>query len=118
MVERWGRDAYDRGDRWWRTLSDADKTGFQQDQLDIAAEFGRAHAAGLAPDSPEVLAITRRHYEWGAAGWQDRRPTADAFAAWGRCMCPIRGSRSTTTGMARAPPSSYGTRCSRVAVAL
>ncbi len=67
----------------WRTLSDADKTGFQQDQLDIAAEFGRAHAAGLAPDSPEVLAITRRHYEWVAAGWQDRRPTADAFAGLG-----------------------------------
>ncbi|NKS36574.1 MerR family transcriptional regulator [Rhodococcus hoagii] len=83
VVERWGRDAYDRGDRWWRTLSDADKTGFQQDQLDIAAEFGRAHAAGLAPDSPEVLAITRRHYEWVAAGWQDRRPTADAFAGLG-----------------------------------
>lgn len=83
VVERWGRDAYERGDRWWRSLSDADKAGFQRDQLDIAADFGRAHAAGLAPDAPEVQQITRRHYEWVAAGWQGRQPTTDAFAGLG-----------------------------------
>ncbi|MFM1726487.1 TipAS antibiotic-recognition domain-containing protein [Rhodococcus sp. PAM 2766] len=83
VVERWGRDAYDRSDSWWRSLSDADKAGFQQDQLDIAAEFGRAHAAGLAADSPEAQDIARRHYDWVAAGWQGRRPTADAFAGLG-----------------------------------
>ncbi|PTR22487.1 DNA-binding transcriptional MerR regulator [Rhodococcus sp. OK519] len=83
VVERWGRDAYDRGDRWWRGLSAADKEGFQQRALDIAADFGRAHAAGLAPDAPEVREITRRHYEWVVAGWQGRRPGADAFAGLG-----------------------------------
>lgn len=83
VVERWGRDAYERGDRWWRSLPDAAKTGFQQDQLEIAAAFGRAHEAGLAPDSPEVQEITRRHYAWVAAGWQGSRPTADAFAGLG-----------------------------------
>ncbi len=113
VVERWGRDAYDRGDRWWRTLSDADKTGFQQDQLDIAAEFGRAHAAGLAPDSPEVLAITRRHYEWVAAGWQDRRPTADAFAGLGEMYVSDPRFAKHYDRHGPAPPSSYGTRCSR-----
>lgn len=46
----------------------------------IAADYGRAHAAGLAPDGPEVREITRRHYEWVAAGWQGRRPGADEFA--------------------------------------
>jgi DNA-binding transcriptional MerR regulator len=84
VIERWGRDAYEKGDRWWRSLSQDDRKGFQQRQLDIAADYARAHRAGLAPDGEEVREITRRHYEWVAAGWQDRRPTAEQFAGLGR----------------------------------
>lgn len=83
VIERWGEKAYTDGDTWWRSLSDEDKSGFRQSQLDIAADYARAHAAGLAPDSPEVREITRRHYDWVAAGWQGRRPTAEAFAGLG-----------------------------------
>ncbi|MFC6019426.1 MerR family transcriptional regulator [Plantactinospora solaniradicis] len=64
VTSRWGRDAYQRGDRWWRSLGDAEKRAFQQRQLDIAADFGRASAAGLAVDGDEVQAITQRQYEW------------------------------------------------------
>jgi DNA-binding transcriptional MerR regulator len=64
VTERWGRDAYEKGDRWWRSLSDAEKKAFQQQQLDIAADFGRAHLAGKAADSDEVQAITQRQFEW------------------------------------------------------
>ncbi|MDH6282205.1 MerR family transcriptional regulator [Prescottella agglutinans] len=83
VIERWGAQAYESSDAWWRSLSDDDKSGFRQRQLDIAADYGRAHGAGLAPDSPEVQEITGRHYEWVAAGWQGRRPGADAFAGLG-----------------------------------
>ncbi|MTE18265.1 MerR family transcriptional regulator [Streptomyces sp. TRM43335] len=83
VIERWGRDAYERGDRWWRSLSPDDKKELQQRQVDIATAFARAHRAGLAPDSDEVSAITRRHYEWIAIGWQGR-PTAEQFAGLGQ----------------------------------
>jgi DNA-binding transcriptional MerR regulator len=83
VVERWGKDAYESGDRWWRSLSAAEKQAFQQTQLDIAADFGRARNAGLVPDSAEVQAITARHYEWVTGGWQGRRPGAKEFAGLG-----------------------------------
>ncbi|GAA2394386.1 TipAS antibiotic-recognition domain-containing protein [Streptomyces glaucosporus] len=84
VIERWGRDAYEKGDRWWRSLSEDDRKEFMRRQTDIAADFARAHRAGLAPDADEVRAITRRHYEWVAVGWQGRRPTAESFAGLGR----------------------------------
>jgi len=83
VVERWGQDAYDRGDRWWRAMSEEDKRSFGRRQLDIAADYGRAHADGLAPDDPQVQAITARHYDWVAAGWQGKQPTAEAFTGLG-----------------------------------
>ena len=64
VIQRWGRDAYDSSDRWWRSLTDAEKQGFQQQQRDIAADYGRAHLAGKPVESDEVQAITQRHYEW------------------------------------------------------
>ncbi|MFD7979191.1 MerR family transcriptional regulator [Streptomyces sp. NPDC059071] len=64
VTERWGREAYEKGDRWWRSLSDAEKKAFQEQQAGIARDYGAAAARGLAPDSDEVQAITRRHFEW------------------------------------------------------
>ncbi|WP_331212714.1 MerR family transcriptional regulator [Plantactinospora sonchi] len=64
VTERWGREAYQRSDRWWRSLGEAEKQDFMQRQLDIAADFGRAHAAGAPVDGDEVQAITQRHHEW------------------------------------------------------
>ncbi|RJQ82258.1 MerR family transcriptional regulator [Pseudonocardiaceae bacterium YIM PH 21723] len=64
VAERWGRDAYERGDRQWHSMSKEERQRFQQDQLDIAADFGAAHRAGLAPDSEQVQAIVARHVRW------------------------------------------------------
>ncbi|MCP2291234.1 MerR family transcriptional regulator [Nocardia amikacinitolerans] len=83
VIERWGKEAYENGDRWWRSLTDQQKKDFQQTQLDIAADFGRAHAAGLPVDSDEVQAIVTRHHAWVGDGWQGRPVTADAFIGLG-----------------------------------
>lgn len=83
VVERWGKDAWDSGDRWWRSMSDADKRAFQQEQLDIARGFGEAHRDGRAVDSDEVQVLTRRHYDWITAGWQGTRPGAEQFVGLG-----------------------------------
>lgn len=83
VIERWGKDAYTSGDTWWRSLTEAQRKRFGQDMLDIAADFGRAHAAGLPVDSAQVRAVTARQRDWIALGWQHREVTADAFIALG-----------------------------------
>ncbi|MBF6173483.1 MerR family transcriptional regulator [Nocardia blacklockiae] len=83
VVERWGKDAYEQGDRWWRSLTEAERQQFVRTQLDIAADYGKAHTAGLAPDSPEVLAITQRHYDWMATSGQGKRPDREYFTNLG-----------------------------------
>ncbi|MFX0573259.1 MerR family transcriptional regulator [Nocardia nepalensis] len=82
VIERWGKDAYESGDRWWRSLSEADKKAHFQAHLDIAADYGRARAAGLAPDSDEVQAIVARHCDYVGVGSQ-RRPSFEYFTGLG-----------------------------------
>lgn len=83
VIERWGKQAYESSDTWWRAMSEADRRAFGQTQLDIATDYARACADGLAPDSAQAQAITQRHYEWITAGWQGKRPNAAAFTGLG-----------------------------------
>jgi DNA-binding transcriptional MerR regulator len=64
VEERWGRESYASGDRWWRSMSDAEKQEFGERHSRIASDYGAAGAAGLDPASDEVQSIVRRHYEW------------------------------------------------------
>jgi DNA-binding transcriptional MerR regulator len=64
VTERWGREAYEEADRWWRSLSTQEKQAFQDRQVAIARDFGQALKDGLAPDSDEAQAIAQRLYEW------------------------------------------------------
>ncbi|MEU8447716.1 MerR family transcriptional regulator [Streptomyces globisporus] len=64
VTERWGRDAYEEGDRWWRSLGDGEKKAFQDEHEAIARDWGRAREAGLAPDGPEAQELARRHCAW------------------------------------------------------
>ena len=64
VEQRWGKQAYADSDRWWRSLSDAEKQGFQQEKRDIAAAFGEVAATGAAPDSDEAQAVVARHVAW------------------------------------------------------
>lgn len=81
VIERWGEDAYRRGDRWWRSKSAAQKKAYQQTHTDIAADYGRAHADGAAADSERVQAIVRRHYDWIASAMP--HPNREYFAGLG-----------------------------------
>lgn len=64
VTRKWGGDAYENGDGWWRSLSDAEKQAFQRQQLDIAKDFGRARQTGWSADSEGVQALARRQVEW------------------------------------------------------
>ncbi|MCM6776862.1 MerR family transcriptional regulator [Nocardia sp. CDC159] len=83
VIERWGREAYESGDRWWRSMSEEERRQFQQTFVDIAADYGRAHRDGLSPDSAEVQAIVERHYRWIGLGWQTDQPNLEYFTNLG-----------------------------------
>ena len=64
VTERWGREAYEKGDTWWRSLGKDEQAGFMREQVDIATAFAQAVKDGKAADGDEVQAITQRHFEW------------------------------------------------------
>lgn len=64
VTDRWGADAYARGDRWWRSLSTSERQAFQQEQGDIARAFASAAAAGRLPASEDVQALAERQVAW------------------------------------------------------
>ena len=76
VEERWGKDAYARGDSWWRGMSAEEKAAWKQRSQKLGEDWIAAATGGIAPDSAEAQAIAKRHVEWltGIPG----TPTADA----------------------------------------
>ena len=64
VIERWGKDTYDRSDRWWKSLGERQKQKHLRTQVEIAGDFAAALKEGKTADSDEVQAIARRHVEW------------------------------------------------------
>ncbi|WP_326698895.1 MerR family transcriptional regulator [Streptomyces sp. NBC_01754] len=67
VTERWGREAYEKGDRWWRGLGPAERTAFLAEHDVLAREYGQAGADGLAAGDEAVQDIARRHCAWLSA---------------------------------------------------
>ncbi|KAA9106618.1 MerR family transcriptional regulator [Microbacterium rhizomatis] len=82
VEERWGADAYARGDAWWRGMSDDDKTAWQQRVSDLAAQWTAAAERGIAPDGDEAQALAARHVDWvtGIPGTPASVPGGDVKA--------------------------------------
>lgn len=64
VEQRWGKQAYADSDRWWRSLSDEEKQGFQHEQKAIATAFGEVAASGADPSSEQAQAVVARHVQW------------------------------------------------------
>lgn len=83
VTERWGADAWQRGQDWWKGMSDEDRRGFTQEQGEIQAAFAAAKEAGESVDSERTQAVVARHYRWIGAAWQQREPDLERFANLG-----------------------------------
>lgn len=59
-----GKDAYRSGDAWWSGMTSDERAAFLEEQRSIAQAYADARAAGLAVDSDEVRAVTRRQHTW------------------------------------------------------
>jgi MerR family transcriptional regulator, thiopeptide resistance regulator len=64
VEERWGKDAYAKGDSWWRAMSADEKAAWKQRSQQLGQDWIAAAAAGIAPGSVEAQAIAKRHVEW------------------------------------------------------
>ncbi|MEO3972945.1 TipAS antibiotic-recognition domain-containing protein [Streptomyces sp. CAU 1734] len=67
VTERWGRDAYRRGDQWWRALGERERREYLEEQTAIARDFARLLREGGAPDGAPAQELARRQYVWLSA---------------------------------------------------
>jgi DNA-binding transcriptional MerR regulator len=64
VEQRWGADAYRRGDAWWRAKSRDEQRAYRAQHDAIARDYESARAANAATGSDRVQAIVARHVEW------------------------------------------------------
>ncbi|MFJ9686851.1 MerR family transcriptional regulator [Streptomyces bacillaris] len=68
VTARWGRAAYEEGDRWWRSLGEEGKRAFLDEHEAVARDWARARAAGAGPGGEQAQEVARRHCAWLASG--------------------------------------------------
>jgi DNA-binding transcriptional MerR regulator len=73
VVERWGRDAWDNGNRWWDSLGKEGQQAHRAEHEQVAEGLAAAGAAGADPASEEVQALVARHFAWVSAAWTPNR---------------------------------------------
>lgn len=64
VEQRWGAKAYADGDRWWRSMTDAERSEWQRTVADLGRDWIAAAESGIDPASDEGQALARRHVEW------------------------------------------------------
>ncbi|WP_455836571.1 MerR family transcriptional regulator [Pseudarthrobacter siccitolerans] len=64
VEERWGKDAYAKGDAWWRGMGTAEKEEWKSRAERLGRDWTAASESGLSADSPEAQDLARRHVEW------------------------------------------------------
>lgn len=82
VEERWGAEAYAKGDAWWRGMSAGAKSAWQRRTAQLSADWAAAAQSRLEPDSPAAQSLAARHVEWlrGIPGTPASDPRGDAKA--------------------------------------
>ncbi|HWH26662.1 MAG TPA: MerR family transcriptional regulator [Pseudolysinimonas sp.] len=88
VIEKWGSDAYARGDAWWTSLSADEKKTWQAKVAQLAADWADAAGRGIPADGAEAQALAQRQYEWlsgipGTPQTPDGHPTREYFTGLG-----------------------------------
>lgn len=83
VEERWGKDAYAKGDRWWRGMSDAERASWKEQSQQLLADWVAAGQSGLAAESAEAQALAQRQYDWLASANGGQEVSFDYFTGLG-----------------------------------
>jgi len=83
VVERWGKEAYETGDRWWRGMSEEERASWGARSEALMTAWRDAAARGIDPTGEEAQALAARQAEWlaGIPGTPRRgsRPAKEYF---------------------------------------
>ncbi|UOR01695.1 MerR family transcriptional regulator [Leucobacter allii] len=79
VEERWGSEAYGRGDRWWRGLSEPERADWQARSARLAEDWRAAAERGEDPASDAAQDLAARHAAWlsGVPGTPAAAPGGD-----------------------------------------
>lgn len=79
VEERWGKDAYAQGDKWWRSMTADDKAAWKERVAALGRDWIAAAEQQLDPASDEAQAVAKRHVEWltGIPGTPAAKPDGD-----------------------------------------
>lgn len=64
VSQRWGREAYERSDRWWTGLSAGERKDWKARVKTLSEDWKTAAEAGARPESDECQQLARRHIAW------------------------------------------------------
>lgn len=64
VEQRWGKKAYSDGDRWWRGMTDGERTEWIGLVSGLNRDWVAAAERGTDPASEEAQELARRHVDW------------------------------------------------------
>ncbi len=64
VTERWGSDSYKKSDKWYRSMSAAERTEWKAAIISLGEAWMNAAKSGVSPESAEAQAIAAKHVEW------------------------------------------------------
>lgn len=64
VVRRWGRDAYEAGNRWWHGKTLSQQQAWKHESEQLVADWLKAFRSGATPGSAPAREMVRRHIEW------------------------------------------------------
>lgn len=84
VEERWGREAYAAGDRWWRGMRDDERQAWKERSAALGRDWIAAAERGIDPAGDEAQALAQRQFDWlrdipGTPGGGAAGPTREYF---------------------------------------
>ncbi|WP_104086253.1 MerR family transcriptional regulator [Arthrobacter sp. GMC3] len=67
VEQRWGKDAYARGDTWWRGMLPLEKQELKELVAALNSDWIAASTSTVAPDSTQAQELAQRHVAWLAS---------------------------------------------------
>ncbi|HEY4224357.1 MAG TPA: MerR family transcriptional regulator [Pseudolysinimonas sp.] len=88
VEQRWGTEAYDRGDSWWNSKTDAEKAEWKAAQAALQSDWAAAAERGDDPAGAAAQAMAQRQFDAlagvpGTPGYRTGGPTKAYFIGLG-----------------------------------
>lgn len=64
VTERWGSDAYEKSNKWYRGMTDLEKTEWQAISTKLGEDWINAAKSGVGADSESAQSLAARHVAW------------------------------------------------------